>query len=150
MCGTDSSKGANAAVEHAIRLGRALHVPVVLAYTMDTGADADPATPHEVAEAERVLKARVQQRVEQARANLSARAAAAGGDGIETIVLDGTPGDALIAHGAKIDAAWIVVGAHGTSKAHAVRDAALGWLLGSTAERVVRHSGRPVIVVPPI
>ena len=148
LCGTDFSRGADAAVEHAIELGRALHRPVVIAHVMDTGAGADAATPQGVAEAERVMHARVHDRVEKARATLAARIANSGG-AIEPIVLDGRPCEALVTHAAKINAAWIVVGAHGASRAHAVRDATRGWLFGSTAERVIRHAERPVIVIPP-
>ena len=148
LCCTDFSDGAGAAVEHAIRLGRALRAPVVIAHAMDTGADADAATPPEIAEAERVLRARVGERVEDARTALGSLAAEAGA-GVTSTILNGRPADAIVAYAAAIDADWVVVGAHGASSKHAMRDAALGWLLGSTAERVVRNAGRPVIVVPP-
>jgi nucleotide-binding universal stress UspA family protein len=149
LCGIDFSPGADRAIDHAVAFARSLDAPLVLAYVMDTAPDADPATPHEIAEAERVLRARVHDRVSEVRARLAERAASITGVPVETIVLDGRPGDALVTHAAKIDASYVVVGAHGKSGAHSMRDAALGWLLGSTAERVVRAAGRPVLVVPP-
>jgi nucleotide-binding universal stress UspA family protein len=149
LCGIDFSPGADRAIAHAVSFARSLAAPVVLAYVMDTAADADPATPHEIAEAERVLRARMQERVSEVRTRLADRAASITDVPVETVVLDGRPGDALVAHAAKIDASYVVVGAHGKARAHSIRDAALGWLLGSTAERVVRAAGRPVLVVPP-
>lgn len=60
---------------------------------------------------------------------------------IRTHVLRDTPHDAICRLGARLGVDLIVIGTHGRTGLSRV-------LLGSVAERVVRHAGRPVLVVP--
>jgi nucleotide-binding universal stress UspA family protein len=65
---------------------------------------------------------------------------ALGLDGAETRVVSGEPGLAVCDLADELDAAAIVLGSHGRS---GIRRA----LLGSVSDHVVRHAGRPVVVV---
>jgi nucleotide-binding universal stress UspA family protein len=74
---------------------------------------------------------------------LAERAARARRAGLtcETTILNGSPDVEIVRWAAEADAALIIVGTHGrTGLAHVV--------LGSVAERVVQHAGRPVLTVP--
>nr|MDQ3033177.1 universal stress protein [Myxococcota bacterium] len=147
LCATDFSNSGERALDLAIAAGRALGRSLVLAHVMDTGRAADEHAPRATAEADRVLHERVQARVSEAQRALEREARRATGTAIETALLDGRPWEAIVAHASAIDASCIVIGAHGTSDpVRLVRDEALGWLLGSTADRVVRASPCPVLV----
>ena len=148
VCATDFSASGEGAVELAVRAARAFGAPIVLAHVMDTGARAEPApTGAVLSEAERVLRERVDTRKHGAEAALEAAARRHPDAPITTLLLDGRPAEALVAHAAAIDAQLIVIGPHGTSAhQHALRDATIGRLLGSTAERVLRTSRCPVLV----
>ena len=61
--------------------------------------------------------------------------------GVRTHLLAGTAHDQICKLGAKLRADVIVVGTHGRTGLRHV-------LLGSVAERVVRHAARPVLTVP--
>lgn len=61
---------------------------------------------------------------------------------VETRVVDKEPSQAILETADEIDADVIVMGTHGRT----------GWrraLIGSVAEKVVRHSQRPVLCIPP-
>jgi nucleotide-binding universal stress UspA family protein len=64
-------------------------------------------------------------------------------DGLEIVplLIMGATVDTIVAEADRIDAATIVIGSHGHSKLHSL-------LLGSVSEGVVRHSTRPVSIVP--
>lgn len=70
-------------------------------------------------------------------------AAAHATDGLEIVplLIMGATVDVIVAEAERIGAATIVVGSHGHSKLRKL-------LLGSVSEGVVRHSTRPVVVVP--
>lgn len=66
----------------------------------------------------------------------------AAGDAAETRVVEDAPAQAILAVAESIDADLIVMGTHGHT----------GWrraLLGSIAEKVVHHTDRPVLCIPP-
>jgi nucleotide-binding universal stress UspA family protein len=66
----------------------------------------------------------------------------ASGDTVETRVVEDSPAPAILAIAESIDADLIVMGTHGHT----------GWrraLLGSIAEKVVHHTDRPVLCIPP-
>lgn len=58
-----------------------------------------------------------------------------------TLIAGDHAAEAILAHASKTDAEMIVIATHG-------RSGVGKWLLGSVAEKVVRHAGRPVLVVP--
>jgi nucleotide-binding universal stress UspA family protein len=74
-------------------------------------------------------------------ANRGAKFARAAGFEPQARIECGPVWQSIVAIGADEDAAVIVVGARGLSRAAAV--------LGSVSARVSRHAGRPVFVVPP-
>jgi nucleotide-binding universal stress UspA family protein len=70
-----------------------------------------------------------------------AEAHATGGLEIVPLLVMGATVDTILAEADRIDAATIVVGSHG-------HNALRKLLLGSVSQGVVRHSTRPVVVVP--
>ena len=70
-------------------------------------------------------------------------AAAHATDGLEIVplLIMGATVATIVAEAERIDASTIVVGSHGHSKLREV-------LLGSVSHGVLRHAGRPVVVVP--
>lgn len=66
----------------------------------------------------------------------------AGHDAVETRIVEDSPAQAILSTAESIDADLIVMGTHGHT----------GWrraLLGSIAEKVVHHTDRPVLCIPP-
>lgn len=64
------------------------------------------------------------------------------GQAAETVIVDKAPAQAILETAGSIDADLIVMGTHGRT----------GWrraLLGSIAEKVVHHTDRPVLCIPP-
>lgn len=85
------------------------------------------------------LEAAGRRGLERLVARLRARLGA--GSRVRTHLVHGTPADAVCRLAARRRADLIVLGTHGrTGLAHVV--------LGSVAERIVRHAGRPVLTVP--
>jgi nucleotide-binding universal stress UspA family protein len=64
-------------------------------------------------------------------------------DGITATALlaQGVAGEAIVAEAARLEADTIVIGSHGHGAVHHL-------LAGSVSEYVLRHSKRPVLVVP--
>jgi nucleotide-binding universal stress UspA family protein len=145
LLATDFSAGADRALEIAVALARALGTSLSMVHVMDTAEDASDVVTPEIAVAAELLRARVQARVESARASLDLRARAIAGLAVETRVLDGRPAEALARFATTIDARMIVVGSHGTTRGLA---RAAHVVLGSTAERVIHAAHRPVLLVP--
>ncbi len=145
LCATDFSKASDRALEVAAALARSLDAPLAIVHAMDTGLGAETAVTPEIAEASRVLHARVEARVTAARAALDAAAARVGAPDAGREIVDGRPAESIAAHATAIDAWIVVLGTHGATHGltHA-RDV----LLGTTADRLVRDTARPVLVVP--
>lgn len=145
LCATDFSPLSDRALDVAAALARALDAPLAIVHAMDTGLGSETAVTPEIAEASRVLHARVDARVTAARAGLDAAAARVGTPEALRTIVDGRPAEAIAAHATSIDAAIVVVGTHGATHGltHA-RDV----LLGTTTDRLVRDTARPVLVVP--
>jgi nucleotide-binding universal stress UspA family protein len=150
LCATDFSTSGARAVDLARLASRALGLPIVLGHAADTGAtSSEVGAASGVAEADRVLHQRVAARVSEARRALEREAARCGVPDVSTTLLDGRPWEAIVEHADRIDAELIVIGAHGASgPIRAAREGALGWILGSTADRVVRAARCPVLVAP--
>jgi nucleotide-binding universal stress UspA family protein len=85
------------------------------------------------------LEAAARQQIETVAARLGKRLGR--GVRVETHVLRDMPHDAICRLADKLAADLIVIGTHGRTGLKRV-------LLGSVAERVVRHAGRPVLAVP--
>lgn len=79
-------------------------------------------------------------RTQRAEASVSERLQAMGYDGVHVHVRIGNPGHEIVALAAELEADLIVVASHGYAGLTHL-------LLGSVAERVVRHASCPVLVV---
>lgn len=147
VCGTDLSDASQVTVELAARLAGALERPLHLVCV--TGALVEDAEP--TSEAERVYRERLKNRVDSARRGLDkvkGRAEALGPH-TEAHLLGGRPWEALLEHAESVEASIVAVGPHGhAGPIQTTRENLSEWLLGSTADRVVRHARCPVLVGP--
>ena len=132
----DFSFGSERAVEKAAELARVMDASVELMHVYQLPVFALPdssitVSPTYIAE----LTDRAQRALEKHRAQLQA-------DGIEasTTLIEGMPAQAIVDHANEIAAEMIVMGTHGHSGFKR-------FLLGSTAERVVRMANVPVLSV---
>ena len=132
----DFSFGSERAVEKAAELARAMEASVELMHVYQLPVFALPdssitVSPTYIAD----LTDRAQRALEKHRAALQA-------DGIEasTKLMEGMPAQAIVEHANDISAEMIVMGTHGHSGFKR-------FLLGSTAERVVRMASVPVLSV---
>lgn len=132
----DFSFGSERAVEKAAELARVMDASVELMHVYQLPVFALPdssitVSPTYIAD----LTDRAQRALEKHRAQLQA-------DGIEasTMLMEGMPAQAIVDHANEIAAEMIVMGTHGHSGFKR-------FLLGSTAERVVRMANVPVLSV---
>jgi nucleotide-binding universal stress UspA family protein len=137
LCATDFSSCAEHAVDHAVRLARALGAELVLLHV----AVEAPLFREGLAGSDEVRRVFAAQR-EWARATLEQRAAACRSAGVPTLalVVSGVPAQAILAAADTEAADLIVLGTHG-------RGGFARWLLGSVADRVVRSARCPVLTV---
>lgn len=124
---TDFSEGAHVALERAKRLPLAPQARLVLLHVVPLSLK-DSVLRESVAAGARVKLARL---IESTKTTTDAR--------IEGEVVIGEPFEEIIAHADAIAADLVVVGRHGR---RAVRDL----LIGTTAERTIRHGTTPVLV----
>lgn len=149
VCATDLSPGGARAVDLAASTARDLGAPLRLVHATDVGPVGDPST--WTTPAHRVLAERVQRRAAQLTTLLEAERARAAtvAPEVDAALLDGRPWQAVVEDASRAQARMIVVGPHGQSgPAEILRASALEWLLGITADRVVRYAPCPVLVAP--
>lgn len=148
LCATDLGTTGARAVDLAARMAGATGRPLRLAHVTAAGpdlTDADAA----LTEAERVLRERLRARVEAAAAALEKERLRAEGLGphVEADLLEGRPWEQIIEHASRVQASLVVVGPHGTGGPLAIGRGGLSeHVLGTTADRVVRHAPCPVLV----
>jgi nucleotide-binding universal stress UspA family protein len=132
----DFSKGSDRAVAQAEQLAQALHAQIELfhAYQLPVFALPDSTVT--------VSPTYVSDLTDRAQRELNRHRDALLGRGVQASarLLEGNPADAIVEHAQQIGAAMIVLGTHG-------RSGFRRFLLGSTAERVVRMSTVPVLTV---
>lgn len=131
---TDGSENAERVIEEAIDVANQYGASVHGLYVLNTGAIASPDVQ---------FREQYVERGEELGAEAVAEVAAAAdeaGVSVTTSVVHGTPDDEILEYAADKDVDLIVVGTHGRS---GLRHA----LLGSVAERVIRQSETPVLVV---
>lgn len=156
VCATDLSPGGARAVDLAARCAHDLGAGLRIVHATDTGGGGASSASIGVAatEAYRALQGRIARRTEQLRALLEsererARAIAGSAEVSCALIEGGRPWEAVVADARREGARLLVVGPHGQSgPAEVLRAAALEWLLGITADRVVRHAPCPVLVAP--
>ena len=136
LCPVDFSKGSEYAVAKAEELARSLGAEIELfhAYQLPVLALPDSTvtvSPTFVAD----VTDRAQRALNQHRDTVISHDVRA-----TTRLVEGNPADAIVDHAREVNAAMIVMGTHG-------RSGFRRFLLGSTAERVVRMSTVPVLTV---
>lgn len=131
---TDGSEGSNAAVAHAIELASTFDAEVHGLYVVNSGA-----VPTTDVEAREQLFEEIERRGEAAVDEVASAGAEAGVD-VVTSVVSGVPYERILDYVDDEGVDLVVMGTHGrTGLRHT--------LLGSVAERVVRHADVPVMVV---
>ncbi|UJR78872.1 universal stress protein [Sandaracinus amylolyticus] len=147
VCATDLSPGGARAVDLAARAAHDLRASLQLVHATDLGGIAERAS----SPAQRTLIDRVQQRTAFLAEQLEAERtrAAASTPEVGCTLIEGRPWEAIVEHAQRTHAQLIVVGPHGqTGPVEVLRSAAMEWLLGITADRVVRRAPCPVLVAP--
>jgi nucleotide-binding universal stress UspA family protein len=132
----DFSDGSNRAISQAVQLAGALGASLELfhAYQLPVFALPDSSvtvSPTYVAD----LTDRAQKELDRQRERLAAE-----GLDVSTRLVEGNPADAIVERANALHALMVVIGTHG-------RSGFRRFLLGSTAERVVRTSTVPVLTV---
>ncbi|ELY44489.1 universal stress protein [Natronorubrum sulfidifaciens] len=134
LVATDGSETAREAVSHAVELATRFDATLYGIAVLERRTEYDNAIvdPEEVRERQR----------EQATESLEALAEAAGDAGVsvETTIRSGVPYEEIVAYADEHDASAIVIGARGRSSFRRA-------LLGSTVDRVVRSTTRPVLII---
>ena len=138
MCATDFTPRARAAAKVAVDLARLTAGSVELVQIVAARSSDIRVLTVDV----RVLEHETRQALKDKLAAESLALAKTGGVPVSFCLGDGDVEVALREHAKAIAADLIVMGAHG-------RAAAARWLLGSTAERMVRSAECPVLIVPP-
>lgn len=151
VAATDLTAPGRRVVDLASTLARALGAPLTLVHVTDLppepsafggGAEIEPAL--------EALRDRVRRRVDQAAEGMEAERARCAARGVECEVrlLEGHPWEVILEEATRVEAGLLVVGSHGSgTPSHELRERIKERLLGSTADRVVRHAPCPVLVV---
>jgi len=134
LVATDGSEAAATAVDHAVALADRFDAALFGVAVVDERTDYDTGIV-DPEEARRHLEERAVGWLE----DLEARARD-GGVEAETAVLSGVPHEEILAYADEVGAGALVLGSRG-------RSSFKGALLGSTVDRVVRMTDRPVLVV---
>lgn len=132
LVGYDGSDGAKAALDEAIDLAQQLPSELLVAYacggpTVYAGAALTP---------RRILRELGEQALSEARDRASE-----GGVSVRLLLIEDSPVRSLLSAARRYHAAMIIVGTNGESRIS-------GMFLGSTADKLVHSSTRPVLVVP--
>lgn len=133
---TDGSRGASAAIAHALELATAFDATLHVINVVDVHALTGEHLSHTIyQEFERMGQEAVDSVIEDAND--------AGVESIEASVLTGTPSRSITEYVDERDIDLIVMGTHG-------RSGIQRYLLGSVTERVLRTASTPVLTVPSI
>ncbi|MCA9536990.1 MAG: universal stress protein [Myxococcales bacterium] len=152
LVAADLTEASDAAVRFSAAVAKALAITLELVHVVDsTGSEplpeaTDPAVQVYLAE----LQKRLDERRDSEAMGLEAERARVATFGVrsETRMLNGRVWEAVLTRAKEVDARFVVVGPHGKGPGERVLGALGEWLLGSTADRVVRHASCPVWVVP--
>jgi nucleotide-binding universal stress UspA family protein len=148
---TDLTPAGTRVIDLAASLAEASKGELLIAHVADLPPEPGPlGGGEEVGPALEALRARVRQRVQAATTALDdeCKRVAARGIQCETRLLEGHPWEVLITEASREGVDLMVVGPHAPIEGHSVREALRGRLLGTTADRVVRHAPCPVLVAP--
>lgn len=136
---TDFSAEAQAAEDEAVRLARALGADVLLVHVA-----VEPLLYGETPSGTKQLTKVYEAEARWAEDRLAERARHLAGQGVATGWRRrvGVPHEEIVKAASEEHAAYIVMGTHGRGRVGR-------WLLGSVADRVIRHAACPVLVVQP-
>jgi nucleotide-binding universal stress UspA family protein len=149
VCATDVGATGALATDLAARMANATGLPLQLVHVTAHGPD--PVPESELTEAERVLRDRLRTRIEAAAAALEKERLRAEGLGPHTTaeLIEGRPWEEVIEYATRHQASVLVVGPHGHLGTRATtRGGLTEHILGTTADRIVRHAPCPVLVGP--
>lgn len=137
VCAVDFAEASDRALEHAIALAKSLDAPVLAVHAWSLPAFAGPDSafvfgPEVVGEITTELQAQLRKLLERHKES---------GVNLEGRLMVGAPVEAVIDAATKHEAQYIVISTHG-------RSGLSRFVLGSVAERMVRMSPIPVVVVP--
>lgn len=149
VCATDLGPTGALAVELAARMAAATGSPLRIVHV--TGAGPELIAGEPMNEADRVLRERLRTRIEASAAALEKERVRAQSFGhhAEAELLEGRPWEEVIEYATRHEASLIVVGPHGhAGPMSGSRGELREWILGSTADRILRHADCPVLVGP--
>ena len=149
VCATDLGSTGALAVELAARTAAATGHPLRIVHV--TGAGPDLIVGKPVNEADRVLRERLRTRIEASAGALEKERVRAQtfGHHAEADLLEGRPWEQVIEYATRHEASMIVVGPHGhAGPLSGSRGELREHILGSTADRILRHADCPVLVGP--
>ncbi len=132
MIATDGSELGRKAVLNGIEIARLGGAKIYAVYVV-------AAIPHRDTGWEKAMKEHLRTEGEDAMSFIEEKGKAAGVE-VESVILEGNPGDRIVEFADKNDIDLIVLGTQGKSGVQR-------FLLGSVAENVVRHSKQAVLVV---
>ncbi|MHB0916206.1 MAG: universal stress protein [Thiobacillus sp.] len=138
LAATDLSAPARHAAQRAALLARDINARLELAHVLEQGA-LDELRRWFGAEGE-ALQARIREQAREALAQLAADVGAPLGVSAGTHLLEGAVLERIAAEADRLDASLLIVGARGAGFMR-------HWLLGATAERLLRKTRRPILVV---
>lgn len=138
LAATDLSAPARHAAQRAALLARDINARLELAHVLEQGA-LDELRRRFGAEGE-ALQARIREQAREALAQLAADVGAPLGVSAGTHLLEGAVLERIAAEAERLDASLLIVGARGVGFMR-------HWLLGATAERLLRKTRRPILVV---
>jgi len=147
VCAVDLSSASAEPTELAARLAVATRTPLHLVHVTGVGPETLRGEP--TSEADRVFRERLEGRRAAAAEGLErARVEAEKlGPPALSVLLEGRPWEALVSYAERCEASLVCVGPHGHAGPHEThRRGFTEWILGSTADRVLRHASCPVLV----
>lgn len=147
LCATDLAASGDAAVRLAILTAEATRRKLVLLHATEVEGRIDPASlSADSSRAARAFEAKLAERMadQASRLDAAAKVAVDAGIEVEVTVEEGRPWETILDAAARYDVGLVVLGDH-------VAEPGLGarlqeHLLGTTAERIVRHAASPVLV----
>lgn len=149
VCATDLSKTGAEATEIAARVAASTGRPLHIVHVTGAGPELIAGEPRD--ETERVFKERLRVRLDAAATGLERERVHAEslGPHAEAELLEGRPWEQLVEYATRKEASMVVVGPHGhAGPKQSTRRGLTEWILGSTADRVLRHAPCPVLIGP--
>lgn len=145
LCATDLGPSGRRALDLAIRVARHRDLGVELLHVADLGESEREPIPAAIRAAADVYRRRIREHVEELSGRLEAerRRAEEAGVKCEARLDEGRPWEVILETAIRVEARLLVVDAHDPTNA---REELRERILGSTADRVVRHATCPVLV----